>query len=84
MALILKHQTVAAFVARFREAYRNGERARLVALARFVLARIAAGDLTDATCRAAFGLSATQWTTLKTKMQNYVNADTTIRGAVGE
>lgn len=84
MALILKHQTAQEFVARFREAYRNGERERLVQLARFIISRIAAGDITDAQCRTAFGLNATQWSNLKTKMQNFINAADTVRGAVGE
>jgi hypothetical protein len=84
MALILKHQTAADFIARFREAYRNADRDRLVQLARFVLARIAAGDITDAQCRTAFGLNTTQWNALKTKMQNYVTAANTVQSAVGE
>ena len=84
MALLLKHQTAAEFVARFREAYRNSDRERLVQLARFVLSRIAAGDITDAQCRTAFGLSAAQWTTLKTKMQNVVTAANSVQSAVGE
>lgn len=84
MALTLKHQTANQFVARVREAYRNGERERLVQLARFVLARLQAGDITDAQCRSAFGLTNPQWNALKVKMQAYIDADTTIRGAVGE
>lgn len=84
MALLLKHQTVQQFVSRFREAYRNADRERLVQLARFVLSRIASGDITDAQCRSAFGLNATQWTALKTKMQNYISAANTVQSAVGE
>lgn len=84
MALILKHQTVQAFVARVREAYRNGERERLVQIARFIITRIAAGDITDAQCRNAFGLNSAQWNTLKTKMNNLIAASDTVRGAVGE
>lgn len=84
MALLLKHQTASEFVARFRDAYRNADRDRLVQLARFVLSRIQAGDITDAQCRTAFGLNTTQWNTLKTKMQNYVTAANTVQSAVGE
>lgn len=84
MALILKHQTVSAFVARLREAYRNGERERIVQLARFVIGRIQAGDITDAQCRTAFGLNATQWSNLKTRMQGFITADNAVRAAVGE
>ena len=84
MALILKHQTAAQFIARFREAYRNSERERLVQLARFILARLAAGDITDAQCRSAFNLTTTQWNNLKTKMQNWVTAANSVQSAVGE
>ena len=84
MALILKHQTAEAFVARVRAAYRDGERDTLVKIARFILSRIQAGDITDAQCRTAFGLNATQWTALKTKMQNYVTAANTAEAAQGD
>jgi hypothetical protein len=84
MALLLKHQTAAQFVSRFREAYRNGERERLVQLAKFIINRIAAGDITDAQCRTAFGLNTTQWNQLKTRMNNYITAHNTVQSAVGE
>jgi hypothetical protein len=84
MALLLKHQTAAQFVSRFREAYRNADRERCVQLARFVVARIQAGDITDAQCRTAFGLSTTQWNTLKTKMSGFISAANTVKSAVGE
>lgn len=84
MALLLKHQTAAQFVARLRQAYRDGERERVVRMARFVIARIQAGDITDAQCRTAFGLNTTQWNTLKTKMSNYIAAHNTIKTAQGE
>lgn len=84
MALLLKHQTVQEFVARLREAYRDSQRERLIQLAKFVLARVQAGDITDAQCRTAFGLNASQWTALKTKMQNAVNAWTAVQAAQGE
>lgn len=84
MALLLKHQTAQEFIARFREAYRNGERERLVQLAKFVISRIQSGDLTDAQCRTAFGLNTTQWNSLKTKMQNYITAYNSVQSAGGE
>lgn len=84
MALILKHQTAEAFVARVRAAYRDGNSEMLVKIARFIIARIQAGDITDAQCRTAFGLNATQWTNLKTKMQNLITADNAVKSAVGE
>ena len=84
MALLLKHQTAEQFVTRLREAYRNSERERLVLIAKWLLARIQAGDITDAQCRTAFGLSVTQWNALKTKMTNAVTAYTTVQAAQGE
>ena len=84
MALLLKHQTAEAFIARVRQAYRDGDPVRLVALARFIIARIQAGDITDAQCRNAFGLNTTQWNALKTKMQNLITADNAVKSAVGE
>jgi hypothetical protein len=84
MALLLKHQTAAQFVARFREAFRNSERERCVQLARFVIARIQSGDLTETQVRNAFGLTVTQWNALKTKMNNWITAHNTLQAAVGE
>jgi len=84
MALLLKHQTTEQFVARVRAAYRDGEPPTLVKIARFIIARIQSGDITDAQCRTAFGLSAAQWTTLKNKMQALITADNTVISAVGE
>jgi hypothetical protein len=84
MALLLKHQTAEQFVARVRAAYRDGDAEVVIKIARFILARIAAGDITDAQCRTAFGLNATQWNNLKTKMQGYVNAANTAAAAQGE
>lgn len=84
MALLLKHQTAQEFIARFREAYRNAERERVVQLARFLIAKVQAGDLTETQIRNAFGLNVSQWNTFKTKMQNYIAADNTVRSVVGE
>ena len=84
MALLLKHQTAAAFVARVRQAYRDGEPDVLVKIARFLIASVQAGDITEAQIRTAFGLNASQWTTLRTKMQNLIAADNTAKSAVGE
>jgi hypothetical protein len=84
MALLLKHQTAQEFIARFREAYRNAERERVVQLARFLISKVQAGDLTETQIRNAFGLNVSQWNTLKTKMQNYIAADNAVRSAVGE
>ena len=84
MALLLKHQTLSQLLTRFREAYRNAERERVVQLAKFILSRIQTGDITDAQCRTAFGLNTTQWSNLKTKMQNWVTAYNSVQSAIGE
>lgn len=84
MALVLKHQTAAQFIARFREAYRNADRERLAQLAKWLLARIAAGDITDTQARNAFGLTAAQWNTKKTQMSNLVAQYDAIQAAQGD
>jgi hypothetical protein len=84
MALILKHQTAEAFIQKVRAAYRDGNPETLVKIARFILARLQSADITDAQCRNAFGLNVTQWNALKTKMQNLITADNSVRSAVGE
>jgi hypothetical protein len=84
MALVLKHQTVAAFVARVRAAYRHGDTDTLLKVARFLTARIQAGDITAAQVRAAFGLSAAQWTALRDKMLALVAADDVVKSSKGE
>ena len=84
MAFVLIHQTPGQFINRFFQAYQNGEKERLAHLAKFLLARITAGDITDAQCRNAKNLTVTQWNNLKTRMQNLVTAYSTIQTAVGE
>lgn len=84
MAFLLKHQTAQAFVARFREAYRDADRERCVRMARFLIARIQSGDLTEAQVQAAFGKSNPQWTAFKNKLQSWITAENTIKSAVGE
>jgi hypothetical protein len=84
MALLLKHQTAEAFIQRVRAAYRGGNPETIIKIARFIIARIQAGDITDAQCRTAFGLNTTQWNALKTKMQNLITAANAVESAVGE
>ena len=84
MALLLKHQTAAQFVSRFREAYRNADRERLARLAKWLLARIAAGDITDTQARNAFGLTAAQWNTKKTQMTDLVAKYDAVQAAQGD
>jgi hypothetical protein len=76
MALNLSHQTGAEFALRFwarvQRARRQGDQAEYHRLIQWLLAKIAAADITDAQARTAFNsafgraLTAAQWTTLKT------------------
>lgn len=84
MALLLKHQTVGDFVARLREAYRESQGERTVKLARFIVARVDAGDLTDVELREAFGKTTAQWNTMKTKLRGLQNSRNQILSAIGE
>ena len=84
MAFAPKHQTPQEFVQRFRAAFREGNRERLAKLATWLLNRIAAGDVMDTQARNAFGLTVTQWNTLKTKMETLVNNYNAVQSATGE
>lgn len=84
MAILLKHQTTEAFVTRVRAAYREGNPEVLVKIAKFIIAKISSGDITDAQCRNAFGVNSTKWNTLKTKMQNLIDASNILESAIGE
>ena len=84
MALVLKHQTAAQFIARFREAYRNADRERLARLAKWLLARIAVGEITDTQSRNAFGLTVTQWNSRKTLMADLVAKYDAVQAAQGD
>lgn len=84
MALTLKHQTAAEFIARFREAYRSADKERLARLAKWLLERIAAGDITDTQARNAFGLTLAQWNTKKTQMTDLVAKCDAIQSAQGD
>ena len=83
MALLLKHQTVEQFVAKVRAAYRDGNPETLVKISRFLIARVQAGDITEAQIRTAFGMNQTQWNSLKAQMQALINADNAVQSAVG-
>lgn len=84
MALILKHQTVESFVAKVRAAYRDGDPDTLVKIARFLIARVQTGDITEAQIRTAFGMNQSQWSSLKSEMQALINADNAVKSAVGK
>lgn len=64
--LSLNEMTAAQFASRLRARYRDSNREDTCRLAYWLLRRIAAGQITDAQCRNAFGLTTTQWTNFKT------------------
>ena len=84
MALSLRHQTAAQFAARLRERFRSAEREEAARLATWIIERIAAGDITDAQVRTAFGLSAAQYSALKTRLQTLRDHWAAVRAAKGE
>jgi hypothetical protein len=84
VALNLKYQTAAQFAARLRERYRHASREEAVRIATWILNRIEAGDITDTQVRNAFGLTAGQYTTLKSKWTNLRTNWLAVQSAQGE
>lgn len=84
MALNLQHQTAAEFAARLRARYLSSSREECARIAKWILDHIEAGDFTELQVRNAFGLSAAQWTTLKTKLTNLRIAYNAVQVAAGE
>ena len=80
----LRFFDLSGLVARVRELFRNGEAERLCEIARWILNRTNAGDLTDLQVRNAFGLTAGQYNALKTRITTLATALDTVRGARGE
>ena len=80
----LVHQTGVQFAARFRALYKDSSKSECAKLATWILARITAGDFTDAQVRNAFGLTAGQWTTLKAKMTTLRDHYAAVEVAAGE
>jgi hypothetical protein len=77
-------QTAAELAARFRAEYQGAERFRACQMAYWLLERIAAGNFTDAQARNAFGLTTTQWNTLKsTRLQPQHDAWAAVLAATG-
>lgn len=84
MALSLRHQTVAQFAARFRARFRAASREEAARMAWWLIERINTGDLTDTQVRNAFGLTATQYSQLKTRLTALHTAWSAVRAAAGE
>lgn len=82
--LPLRWQTGAQLLVRIRATYKQLTRADLARLAKWILARILDGTVTDLQLQNAWGLTAAQWVTLKAKMQALADQQTAIDAAVGE
>ena len=81
---VLRFQNASALATRMREAFRNRNREPLVQLARWIVNRITAGDMTDTQVRNAFGLTAPQYNVLKNRMTTLRDALNAVEGAAGE
>lgn len=83
--IVLRFQTAAQFAGRIREAYRSSSRDAFCRIAYWIIEMIAAGHLTDAQMRTAFGLTSQQWTNFKTaKVQPAHDAWAVVLAAQGE
>lgn len=80
----LRFQTAGQFRTRIRNLYKISSAYLCCKIARWIIRRIAAGDVTDAQMQNAFNLTANQWTTLKTKMQNLAADLDGVETSVGE
>lgn len=83
-ALTLRFANKNALAAAYRQAYKAASRDEAARLAKWLLDHIDAGDFTDAQVQSAFGLTAGQYTTLKTKWTNLRTAYNAVIAAQGE
>jgi len=84
VALNLKHQSATQFAARLRERYRSASKEECARIATWILHHIEAGDFTDTQVRNAFGLTAGQYTTLKSKWTTLRTSWLAVQAAAGE
>jgi hypothetical protein len=80
----LRFQTGADFLARLRELYRASNKERCARIARWVIRRLDAGDVTAAQLRNVFDLTVLQWDALETKMRNLAASLDAVEAAEGE
>lgn len=79
-----QHQTPAQLLGRLRERYRGASREQAARIASWLMDRLDAGQVTDAQLQSAFGLTAAQWSALKTRMRNIRTAFLAVQLAQGE
>jgi hypothetical protein len=80
----LRFQTGAEFLGRLRAFYRDASREDVCSMAQWIRNRVAAGEVTTAQLRNAWGLSQAAWDALKTKMDGYAANLEAVQGAEGE
>lgn len=85
MALPIKHQTPAQFLARFRERYRNAEREECARMAAWLYNAYQAGEFTAAQIRTAFNLNTqAKWDAFRNKVMTLRDQWVAIQEAKGE
>ena len=84
MAIVLKHQTPAQFIARFRERFRTAEKEECARLANWLYDHYQAGDFTTAQLKNAFGMNTAQFNAFVTKVQTLRDQWLAIQAAKGE
>ena len=80
----LRFQTGAQALARFRSAFRNAQREEVCRLARWILARNSAGQITDAQMQSAFNMNAAELALFKLRLATIRDALNSVEGARGE
>lgn len=83
-APVLVYQTGTQFLQRLRQRYKDANMARVARIARWIIHRLDAGQVTAAQLRTVFGLTVQQWNTLEAKMRALASNLDSIDGAVGE
>lgn len=82
---VLNHQTAAEAATRFRQRWQSSSKQDCARMAYWLIERINAGSFTDTQVRNAFGLTLTQYNTLKAnKLVPYHDAWAALLAAVGE
>lgn len=84
MAINLRHATLAQLGAAWRERFRSASGIEAYRLARWIMARIADGTVTETQVRNFLGMTAAQWTTAKAKYQDWAAKYDAMQAAGGD
>ena len=83
-APVLVYQTGTQFLQRLRDFYKAAGKERCARIARWIIHRLDAGDVTAAQLRNVFNLTVQQWSTLEAKMRALAADLDGVDAAVGE